>query len=55
MNPNVLRLVGTLVAVGLAVLAQVGVVPVDSDITNPIATLVVGWLNLRQPGTIKVS
>jgi hypothetical protein len=49
MNPNVLRLVGTLVAAALAVLGHVGVLPVDSEVSSSIAALLAGWLHFEKP------
>lgn len=53
MNPNVIKIVGTLVAAALGVLAYVGVEPVPSELSASLATLLVGWLHIKQPGTIK--
>jgi hypothetical protein len=49
MNPNILRIVGTLVAVALGVLGHAGVVPVSNEVSSSIATLLIGWLHLEKP------
>lgn len=51
MNPNVLRILGTVVSAALVVLGHLGVVPIDSEVSTSIATLLFGWLHLRKPGT----
>lgn len=53
MDANVLKLIGTVVAAGLAILGHLHIVPIDSEISTSIATLLAGWLHLPQPGTAK--
>jgi hypothetical protein len=49
MSPAVIKLVGTGLALVIALLGKYDVVPVDSELTSSIATLIFGWLNLPQP------
>lgn len=53
MSANTVKIIGTVLALGLAVLGHMGVVPVDSEITSTVAALLAGWLHLPQPGAAK--
>jgi hypothetical protein len=51
---NIIKIIGTAIAVALPAIGHSGVFPIiPPEVFTGLATLLVGWLHLRQPGTVK--
>jgi len=46
---NIIKIIGTALAVALPAIGHSGVFPIPSEVFTGLATLIVGWLHLPQP------
>lgn len=55
MSPNLIKTIGSIVAVCLVAIGHSGIVPavIPTELFTSLATLIVGALHIPQPGTVK--